>query len=177
MNPIRSNPRGYNIHSPFAYHLVTEVLFNSAGKPTDLKLSDTFPANELQGYLLVVRLLRFFKPARVILAGCQFNQLGNILQRLEFQEIPEISEFNGPCLGNSQEFVIWSDESVLMDFVPDEICGSVWFLAGIKAPRMRKFFHRLKNLDKVSQSYELNRFGFVIFNSDLQKEDYLIRCK
>lgn len=174
MKPIVSNPKGYHIHSPSAFHLVTGVIFNRQPPPgmspeKVLEMKKKFPFG-----LLVIRLAAHFRPQRVVCIGSGCQKLDMALEPSDIPHQVFQAGDEGFFLSNTNEFVIWNDAPSREMLIHSEINDCVWFLPGLGRKTMREFFTLLKKNGKVSQSFELKHDGFVIFNSKLQKEDYII---
>lgn len=178
MNPIRSNYEGRNIHSPFAFHLVSEVIFGKAGFENEdwCINSNKFDDNK-QKYGLLFRLLRFFIPDRITIQGSATEGLELLISKYNKPENPlnlsSVKEFQV----QSSEFVIWIDIHDQKYEVPCNISESIWFMFDIQQNKMREFFEKLKLNTKVTQTYELNSCGIVIFNPKFQKQDFVINGK
>lgn len=174
MKPIVSNPKGYHIHSPSAFHLVTEVIFNpdtpdwmSSQQVEELKEKSPFS-------LLVLKLAGHYKPSRILLVGEGWPEPPDLLEQSGIPVKIFSPQDDLEALTNQDEFVIWMEVPGNDPPIPEEINGCVWFVPGLERKRMRDYFSLLKKNRKVSQSFELKHHGFVIFNSKLQKEDYVI---
>lgn len=174
MKPILSNPKGYHIHSPSAFHLVTGVIFNPQPPPgmspeMALEMKKKFPFG-----MLVIRLAAHLRPQRIVCIGSECLELSAALEPsgIPLQVIQAGDK--GLFLSNANEFVIWNDTPGREMQIHSDINDCVWFVPGLGRKAMREFFALLKKNGKVSQSFELKHDGFVIFNSKLQKEDYII---
>ncbi len=75
------------------------------------------------------------------------------------------------------DFVIWKDE-VPEDYeIVQNISEAVWLIIGVHHREMQIFFKKLKIQDNVTQTYELNSCGIIIFNPRFQKQDFVIKGK
>ncbi|HAX96720.1 MAG TPA: hypothetical protein DCY35_09430 [Prolixibacteraceae bacterium] len=175
MKPIVSNLKGYHIHSPSAFHLITEVIYNPK-TPACLSLEQVVDLEKKSPFsLLVLKLADHYKPLRLVCVG------HGGLEPMEFlpQSGIPIKVYNTlveiDSLVNQHEFVIWTEVPENDRIIPETINDCLWFVPMLERKESRKYFTLLKKNGKVSQSFELNQHGFVIFNSKLQKEDYIIR--
>lgn len=175
MKPIVSNPKGFHIHSPSAFHLVTEVIFNPL-TPVGLPKQQQVEWQKKSPFsLLVLKLASHFKPGRVVCIG---HEAAEFLKKLQPSGIP-VKAYRSVdediTLTHHSEFVMWLEVPHAEFIMPDDINDCVWFVPGLERKEMREYFTMLKKNVKVSQSFELKHCGFVIFNSKLQKEDYIIK--
>ncbi|MBN1984992.1 MAG: hypothetical protein JW761_01745 [Prolixibacteraceae bacterium] len=84
MKTIRSNKKGFGIHSPFVYHLVTNVLFPEAGfyvfhEIEKLKLIK----KEKSALKLLFRLIHYFQPNNVFCEKEMTSDELNILKKAD----------------------------------------------------------------------------------------------
>jgi hypothetical protein len=178
MNPIRSNYEGRHIHSPFAFHLVSEVIFGSAESGRGDQQKESWKDGGIQPkYGLVIRLMEFFKPEAIVIRGTETSDLENLISKYLKPEkpVPVRVGYDWP-VGNN-EFVIWTEIMDNKNEIPGNISESVWFLFDIQQNGMREFYENLKLNVKVTQTYELNSCGIVIFNPKFQKQDFVIKGK
>jgi hypothetical protein len=68
IKPIRSNPAGHHIHSPFAFHLVTEVIFNEKER-SEPDLKESWKRWMVIKYGLISGYMKFFAPQKILIAG------------------------------------------------------------------------------------------------------------
>ncbi|MFZ5429718.1 MAG: hypothetical protein ACOZDD_05755 [Bacteroidota bacterium] len=178
IRPVKSNPKGFGIHSPFAFNLVTRVIF--AGQRRSRWFAGWLGIRRdrnLEIRELLLRLLTFFRPERVLV----FNS-----------EVVVSSLFPADLPGNPTLVYVRSGEVVSTlpgDFIylPEgEITGpefhsgqsdKILFLADIRHAPGREYFKKLVNDGNVSQTYELNSCGIAIFNPKFQKENFVIKGK
>jgi hypothetical protein len=178
IKPIRSNPAGHHIHSPFAFHLVTEVIFNEKDSswPDLLK----FTGREKDGhpkYGLIFRLLKFFAPQNILIAGTDQPGLQEAIKKLLLPLQPVVTTELQNFHPAGHDFVIWKKEFPEYFEIAENISDAVWFIPEIHHPEMQILFKKLKIQDNVTQTYELNSCGIIIFNPKFQKQDFVIKGK
>jgi hypothetical protein len=214
--PIRSNPKGYGIHSPFAFNLVTAVLF--PGQSSDSLMRKDHPEKKslTRVSTLLFRLLEFFVPRRIILAGNPTDRIdtGDLEMALDYyseispsslsskhlwllpeagvppvQALPEdlvreSDAFSARALQTGPEYSLTAGDFVIVtgSWMPGLLAGnemieSVCFFSDLGHPRALTNFKKLGEKCNVSQTYELNSCGIVIFNPKFQKEDFVIKGK
>ena len=74
-------------------------------------------------------------------------------------------------------FRSWTEIKDKKSDIPGNISESVWFLFDIQQNEMREFYENLILNVQVTQTYELNSCGIVIFNPKFQKQDFVIKGK
>ena len=178
IKPIRSNPKGHHIHSPFAFHLVTEVIFNEKDMPGSDFLE--FAGRERVDqpvYSLMFRLLKFFAPQNIIIAGTGHPGLQEAIKKLLLPLQPVVTTELQNFHPAGHDFVIWKKEFPEYFEIAENISDAVWFIPEIHHPEMQILFKKLKIQDNVTQTYELNSCGIIIFNPKFQKQDFVIKGK
>jgi hypothetical protein len=178
IKPVKSNPKGFGIHSPFAFNLVNRVIFAGYGKSGWLS-GWPWTRRKQNGDIreLLNRLLEYFSPERILVYNAESD--------------PD-RFFSGKLSGNAKLLYVRSGESVKIlpgDFIflqEGEMTGLVthnvkhdlvMFLADIRSTSGREYFKKLGSDDNVSQTYELNNCGIAIFNPKFQKENFVIKGK
>jgi len=178
MNPIRSNYEGRYIHSPFAFYLVSEVIFGSAESGKGNQHEESWKDCGFQPkYRLVIRLLEFFKPEAIVIHGTETADLENLISKYLKPEKPVPVRVGYDWPTGKNEFVIWTEIKDKKSDIPGNISESVWFLFDIQQNEMREFYENLILNVQVTQTYELNSCGIVIFNPKFQKQDFVIKGK
>lgn len=178
MNPIKSNYEGRHIHSPFAFHLVSEVIFDRSGSRSVVPsenfghLGTVWPKLEL-----IIRLMKYFMPENIFVSGRETGNIENVIEEYYKPVKPVHVSVGHKHPEQNIEFVIWTECLDVKEEIADNISESVWFLFDIQQNDMRDFFDKLKLNVKVTQTYELNSCGIVIFNPKFQKQDFVIKGK
>lgn len=178
MKIIRSNPWGNGIHSPYLYGFVTKVLY---GRDDSIPGSNnTCPGinkQDIKRAKMITRMISFFQPAKVVFIG----EDGLLRKMISESGIAgRVCYFPDPDqvhLEFRDEFVIWERFDGVFPEFPDDPENSAWIFSNIKSQKMRYIMDYLRNSEKVSVTLEVNRSGIVIFNKNLQKENFVIhRC-
>ncbi len=176
VNTIISNPRGNRIHSPFAFELVSEVLF--AKDDNRFTLGSLTGSNDLPERKIgaIMRVAAFAKYKRILLAGFDGDKWMQVISgclpdiEAEFQSGTDIA------LIRKNEMVVWFDtppETVIQQGAVD----SVWIFFDLEHNGTLLCFEALINDSRVSQTFRMNTFGIAIFNARFQKEHFVIKGK
>lgn len=172
MTPIKSNTKGSGIHSPFAFRMVSEILFSRKNYSSiENVLDKRFPKKEMAFMKSVCRIA--WSPLglkRVVFMGDLSKKLADAI----FLYIGQIISCNEK-LTFENEFVAWLSVPESIPAPPENFNNTVWILYKIGNSEMRNFFEELKKHKKVSQTFELKTHAVVVFNPLLQKEDYIIK--
>jgi hypothetical protein len=176
IKPIISNPRGHNIHSPFAFNLVTEVIFKrEKGGWFLFKRKHEVNSYKDKIFNLLKRLIEFLSPERIVIFGRDSNDFAVQSKGILVLRITEVTgpekKFN-PAAG---DLVVWLESPSAEVNISAPDVDNVWFLYGLREAGMHDFFEKLKSDDNVRQTYEFNSCGIVIFNPKFQKEDFVIK--
>lgn len=176
MKIIRSNAWGTGIHSPYLYGFVTKVIY---GKENPLHVihypSKTKHRKDLRTAGMVARMITFFKPGRVIFIGG-----GDVLWKL-FSESGHVNgiihfpDWDQAHFGFKNEFVIWENFDGTLPDLTDDLENSIWIFTNIENQKLRFLMNYFRNSEKVSVTLEVNHSGIIIFNKNLQKENFIIR--
>ncbi|MCL1821194.1 MAG: hypothetical protein FWG22_00055 [Prolixibacteraceae bacterium] len=168
---IKSNRKGKGIHSPFAFKMVTEILFPKEKKDiVESYVNGCLPKEYRTLLILVGRIAISLGFEEIMVQGDESGEIINNLIRLDMLNL---LCNKAPVFGKIL-YVWWSvpgNEEELYDAVGD----AIFILANINGDEMRDFFNRLKEVDNVSQTFELKTHGIVVFGCGLQKEDYIIK--
>lgn len=176
MNTVYSNPKGYHIHSPFAFDLVTRVMFRRATEAEkDLLKKWRLTEQHTRRMLLIRRLIEFFQPPAIWAPAWKKEMMELVLGGLQSAKNEYFDGHQPPGLTFSNDFVI-ADQSVgIPECIPETNCNSVWFIEDGDTSENGSYFGSFKNHPKVSQTYALKNCGIVIFNPRYQKQDFIIR--
>ena len=178
MKPVRSNYKGRHIHSPFAYHLVSEVIFiKTEFADEDWHIDLKIFGDDYQKYRLLIRLLCFFKPETIAIQGAATENLEILISKYYKAENPVVLIVEKDFPEQNYDFVIWTEIQNQKKEIPGNISESIWFMFDIQQNNMWEFFEKLKLNTMVTQTYELNSCGIVIFNPKFQKQDFVIKGK
>ncbi len=178
MKIIRSNQWGTGIHSPYLYRLVTKVI---CGKeyhlPDSINTCMGINKRDLRRAKMIAGMISFFHPERVIFIGGD-----DVFRKLISESRPAGVDCYSPDSDQvhfefRNEFVIWERFDGVLPELPDDPENLTWILSDIKNPEMRYLMDNLRNSEKVSVTLEVNHSGIIIFNKNLQKENFVIhRC-
>ncbi len=179
MKAIRSNKKGFGIHSPFVYRLVTRVLFVDA-EFYDFEEIEKLQMNkeEKEQLKLLFRLLNFFQPEKVL----YFEKFpGNVLEILKKaaysagflwieQNQNQLKEF----FSENSFSVFNEDQFNKMTVFPEK--QSVWFIKKKNnSTKTGHFFQPLPESERGKITIELENAGIVIFDDKFPAQDYVIK--
>jgi hypothetical protein len=176
MKLIRSNKKGFGIHSPSVFHLVSRVLF----PPPDvdsLKNETFFQEKNREGeWDIIFRLLHFYQPSRVLYVGetaegepgflkkaapsAEFVIHGSSQKRNELKEFPFVI-FAG--LIPDPELPVSGEKSVWCVKIPN------------KNKKMADFFQSLVSEPNARVTIRLKNTGIIIVDRNIPKHGYVIK--
>ena len=195
--------RGFGIHSPFAFHLITDVIYS---KHAYYAFSDIekilhekqINISDFRLHHLTYRLIRYFNPASVLaigsgggvstlyIASAMNDKIGYCLEinpekrnraekllQKHFDNIKFI--YNIPSEKKYEGIVIDPKNSAV---TPDELFtksadNCFWIISGINSGKGKQFWRKTVILNKAV-TFEMQSIGIVILNSKLNKRHYLI---
>lgn len=176
MKLIRSNKKGFGIHSPSVFHLVTRVLFPRPDVDP-LRNGTFFQEDNREGEReMIFRILHFYQPSRILYVGEAAEGETEFLKKAapsaEFviqgpsQERYDLDEFS---------FVIFAGLIPIPEmYVPGK--KSVWCVKIPKKNRkMADFFQSLVSEPYDSVSIRLKEFGIIIVDRNIPKHGYVIK--
>lgn len=176
MKIVYSNRLGTGIHSPFVYRLVTGVIFGKeVGHNGMIPGSDELNRFGQFVLSLVVNLVKYLKPERVVIMGKK-PEWQNLLMR-ELKDSLLINEDfdSGYNAFYDNDLIIFSSFPGLTFELPDSKIKCTWVLTGTKELKMKEFMNKLRNSPEPSLTLEVNKTGIAIFNPDFHKQNYFIR--
>ncbi len=174
MKVIHSNRRGAGIHSPYAYRLVTGAIFAPEAGAEEAALRSLRPRRLRKQAMLAQRLASFLKPRQVVIAGDSSfwsRVFNHIPEKITFAES---SAFSALPAGPGSQLVVWSEAPQLSAEIPQYGDVSFWILPGTDREPMARFLAFLRESPAVQVTLEVFRTGIVVFNGDLQKQDYIL---
>lgn len=176
MKLIRSNKKGFGIHSPSVFHLVSQVLFPSPDVDS-LKNETFFKGGNREGeWNLIFRLLHFYQPSRVLYVGEPAEGEPDFLKKAapsaEFvfhdptQERNNLMEF---------PFVIFT-RIISIPEMSDTEKKLVWCvkIAG-KNRKMADFFQSLVSEPYVRVNIRLKELGIILVDRNIPRHGYVIK--
>jgi hypothetical protein len=176
MKVISSNRWGCGIHSPYVYSLVSRVIYGTEFRCQQQPAGWKKPKRSIRHYLDVTgRLIRFFRPELIVITG-QKEESGHLVEKI-FPDIPvlQVGEATTYVPESNHEFVIWDEIPDKIPQIPGPLYKSIWILRKGLGARMNFLMNELRFSEKVSVTLNLQHTGIVIFNKDLQKENFVIR--
>ncbi len=123
---------------------------------------------------MIFRLVDFFSPAKIRIVGnlCFPGSPGfRFCERTTFatgEDFPGIFDFE------NNEMIIWKETPGILPEIRTPIHDSCWILMNLRNKEMQKFMDYLRNSPAVQVTLEVHRTGIVIFNRELQKQDYVL---
>ena len=174
MKTIKSNKKGFHIHSPFVYELVTNVLFGDSAN-IDFAGTDILKSAEQTQLNVLYRLLRYFNPQKVffykpLIAEIEQKLKGNIDFNFFYPETFE---------SNLEETILNFPFAVLSESVFNRLThfpenNSVWFIK--KDSRSGdSIFKNLPECENGRITIELKYSGIIIFNNKFYTQGYVIK--
>lgn len=180
---------GYGIHSPFAFNLVTGVIYeNDAYYAYEvLKSKCTFRTMREKDCRLLFRLANYQQPRRAVWCGglretelaylksgkkdCKWRGYGEVADLCGQGNLPESSEtLDLVYLDVGQEL-----SQVLSRLSPCLSDTCLLIVRGIHSGRAAKqAWNRLQEQERVRVTFDLYDFGLVFYEPRLNKENYVI---
>jgi hypothetical protein len=124
---------------------------------------------------LTDRLIRFFKPEMIVITGQKEETDLLIAQMVPDIPVLHIGEVSTYVPETNHEFVIWDEIPETIPEIPGPLYKSLWIFRKEHIRRMNYLMNELRFSEKVSVTLNLQHAGIVIFNQDLQKENFVIR--
>ena len=179
MKTIRSNKKGFGIHSPFVYHLVTEVLFSFpdfyAFKEIDHLNIKTYEKQRLR---ILFRLLSHFQPEKIMLVGEMSENDILILKKAVSDNEVEIVN----VLTNDAEFQQFLKyyPFVIFEKYPDlelknSDMNSVWFIKKNNSNKIPGQTFQLMRNGYGIVTIKLHHSEIIIFDKRFPDQDYVIK--
>lgn len=177
--------RGHGIHSPFLYHLVTQVLFNKNRYYSFDRIESLIPATPNEhviGQTLfrlaedtkVSNMVVFCNPDTVDVAYLKSVKADAQLIRLtnaeELKQLPSIDLAVFDVCHESESLDKLLDNALLMTHP-----SSVFVLKNIHAKGKEHYWLALINHPQVTASLDVFHLGIAFFRPDLEKKCYRIR--
>lgn len=181
MKLIRSNKKGFGIHSAFVYRLVTSVLFPQANfyifDEIDALKTDS---DEKDSIKLIFRLLNYFQPNEILYCGKPENNELMILKKsdsnLVINEMKSVSDFQGKeSVFQTAAFTVFS-ENIFQNEILFPENNSIWFIKKVnKKEELNRFFQTLLKTESSNITIQLKSGAIVIFDKKFHNQNYVIK--
>jgi len=181
MNTIKSNKEGKNIHSPFVYRLVANVLFAPypfyAFQEIDKFTISRQENDNLKKYF---RLINHFNVDTVIEVGTENQNLKEACRLahsdIQFKQLEKIND-TAQKKGNKDysRLLIFHNTHLADDLpvFPDN--AEIWIFEKEEKKKEIPIFTELKSKKKVQLTIELSYLSIAIFNKNMDKQNYVIK--
>ncbi|MBN1821197.1 MAG: hypothetical protein JXR31_11035 [Prolixibacteraceae bacterium] len=180
MKIIKSDKTGRNIHSPFIYRLIANVLFAPypfyAFSEINLMAKEK---NEQLNLQMLFRLVNHFQFDDVLIVGFtdKITEKVCILAKsdLNISVGDKItSEKQKPSEEKYSRLVIINDRKCFIPDIFPEV-HEVWLWNNLNDKVTREDFRLIKTINEVQITIELNQLGIAIFNRNFEKQNYVIK--
>lgn len=177
--------RGYGIHSPFAFGLVTGVIYERGRYYAYDALSEIYKAAPHRYGLrwkdcqLLFRLANFQHPATCLLLGFKTDSLPADMVRAACPHChvrpgnQTLSNSNNP----PADLIIMADgwESTPSAQLLSKLReGGMLIVQHLRSPRQRQAWQTLTDLPQAQVCFDLHDFGIICFRPELQRQRYVI---
>lgn len=176
--------QGYGIHSPFAFNLVTGVIYEKGEYYAYDKLKALYlrqrPALRWKDCKLLFRLANFQHPERAYLLGIApedtlyaFLKAGSQHTTYTCGELVPAS-----ATGRYDLLVVSGDwESQSAHFLPCLRLGGLLIVIGLNNRQRKQAWQALLQAPQAQVSFDLYDFGLICYRPDLQRQHYLINYR
>lgn len=174
MKIIRSNKKGFRIHSPFVYELVTNVLYNDSKNIDFAGIGISQTAKQVQLNLLC-RLLNYFNPEKVFFYRPLSAEIEHKLKNMANSDFFYPVTLNDDLEENIIAFpFVVLNEPIFNKLTHSPKNSSVWFIT--KDPCSgSSIFQNLLECERGIITIELKYSGIVIFNNKFYTQGYIIK--
>lgn len=175
--------RGYGIHSPFAFHFVTGVIYEKgefyAYAPLHEKRRQLKIASREKDDRLLFRIANFHQPQTLLAVGkgeafdmaCEYMTTAHQCTIIKSHNTATVAATEADLIYLHADLDTMQVEQ-LLNSAHDRL------LVIVKQPHAtthtQQAWHQLCRSQKVRQSYDLHDFGLCIFHERLNKEDFII---
>lgn len=186
---------GYGVHSPFAFNLITHVIYEStpyykyeelvtAQKKLAPQKDRTWSCESLKVKRLLFRLVNYAQPTTVVDAGRQSASSLYLKAAKEGADYTAASELSELFLesGAPVDFLYLHDyrrpefvEEVFRICISRTTKTSVFVIEGIRyTSRMRAVWKCISQHEKVGITFDLYDLGIIFFDKTKIKQDYIV---
>lgn len=174
--------RGHGIHSPFAFHLITGVIYEKHRYYAFDDIEDALRKNQIETYNhtlhhLSYRLVRHFRPAKVLEINSPngINALYiNAANKEAVCHNPEFHQTNAVPLYDAI-FIYPTDKCIdaesLFSMSSDD---TFWVISGIKSGATKHFWRKIVKDDRARITFDRKNIGIVFLKKAYNKQNYLI---
>lgn len=179
--------KGYGVHSPFAFNLITWVIYEKMPYYAYRELDRNFPSSNKKRDRLLFRLVNRMQPDTIVEVGCA-----------EDQSIPFLiaAKRSAACYSLVEEealdsFKILLNKLPVVDFfylnrkedyrevfemaVSKAGKDSLWVLSGIHgSAQMKKWWEEVKRDERTGITFDLYEVGLVFFDKSRIKQHYIV---
>lgn len=164
--------KGYGIHSPFAYQFVTKVIYGKLPKEQRKSLSK-LPARQRRIEALLLRAATEQQVSRVFIEKEISPAIRQLLNQVK--SVQSIEQWQ-PSIENA---IVYSDVKQFLTLHANELTDiysqTKVFLTDIRTNfENRLLWDECKRMEAVRVSFDLYDLGILVFDTKLQKQDYLI---
>ncbi len=181
MKLIKSNKKGKNIHSPFVYRLVANILFAPYPFYAFPAIEKLAVSRQESTYLKqVFRLVNFFdfeQVSEIFPVNSHTKQVCQLAKsRIHYAEADKIPVSNKTSTHKGySHLVIFSECQDGLDTDTFPKIPEVWIFRINNRKYTTEYFHKLKTKKEVQITIELKQLGLVIFNKKFDKQNYVIK--
>lgn len=181
MRLIKSNKKGKNIHSPFVYRLVANVLFapySFYAFPEIEQLAGSRQESTcLKQLFRLVNFFNFETVSEVLPVNSLIKQVCRLAKsRIHYAEAHKIPESPETSSGRGYTrlvIVSGNNDGLYPDIFPE--IPEVWIFIKTNRKFTTEYFSMLKTEKKVQITIESDHMGIVIFNKNFDKQNYVIK--
>lgn len=175
--------KGYGIHSPFAFNLVTGVIYERGAyyaydqlKREYPTVQDEYPTKDLQ---LLLRLCNDARPRRGVVVASECDAVVAYMKagcrECEFTHWDDAKQMN-------LEKVDWlyvgreADVQKVLGLMVDKMAESAVIVVRdiYQSDQVKQAWDKMKRSERVRVTFDLYDFGLAYFEQRLNKEDYVI---
>ncbi len=178
MKWVISNKKGFRIHSPFVFNLITNVLFTEH----DFYSFEEFETQQIKDFdakifKIIFRLINFYQPGNLVYSNQLVKRNINIL-RTAFPDVEFVEENEKKKVNKIDDFsFIIADNNIFGNFKTESLKNhSVLCLQNIdESCGLADFFQNLLFENEIQIVIKYGNFGIIIVNKKIPKQNYVIK--